>query len=266
MKYGFIGTGNMGSALAKALVKAVEAKEVLLSDHFPEKAEALAKELGAQSAANQEVALRCESIFLGVKPQILPDVLKELAPILRQQKPLLISMAAGVEIGTIEELLGDSLPIIRIMPNTPVALGQGMVLYCCNRLVSSPMLTSFLQDMRFAGRLDFLEESLIDAGCAVSGCGPAYMYLFAEALADGAVACGLSRDKAMIYAAQTMAGAAAMLLETGKHPGALKDAVCSPAGSTIEGVSALEEGGFRACAIRAVKAGFEKNRALGKKK
>ena len=119
--------------------------------------------------------------------------------------------------------------------------------------------------MRFAGRLDCLEENLIDAGCAVSGCGPAYMYLFAEALADGAVACGLPREKALTYAAQTMAGAAAMLLETGQHPGQLKDAVCSPAGSTIEGVSALETGGLRAAAISAVKAGFEKSRTLGKK-
>ncbi len=265
MKYGFIGTGNMGSALARALVKAVEAKDVLLADFLPEKAEALAKELGARSGSNEEAVRQCERIFLGVKPQMLPLVLRALAPLLGEHKPLLISMAAGVEIQTVQELAGVSLPVIRIMPNTPVALGQGMVLYCCNEQVSASVLDSFLSDMRFAGRLDALAENLIDAGCAVSGCGPAYMYLFAEALADGAVACGLSREKALIYAAQTMAGAAAMLLETGQHPGALKDAVCSPAGSTIEGVSALEAGGLRAAAISAVKAGFERNRALGKK-
>ena len=265
MKYGFIGTGNMGSALARALVKAVHAKDVLLADFLPEKAEALAKELGAHSGSNEEAVRQCDRIFLGVKPQRMASVLGELVPLLQEHKPLLISMAAGVEIQTVQKLAGGSLPVIRIMPNMPVALGQGMVLYCCNELVPSQTLDSFLDDMRFAGRLDCLEENLIDAGCAVSGCGPAYMYLFAEALADGAVACGLPREKALTYAAQTMAGAAAMLLETGQHPGQLKDAVCSPAGSTIEGVSALETGGLRAAAISAVKAGFEKSRTLGKK-
>lgn len=265
MKYGFIGTGNMGSALARALVKAVDAQEVLLADFLPQKAEDLAKELGARSGSNAEVLQQCERIFLGVKPQMMPAVLKEAAPLLQKHKPLLISMAAGMSIQTVEELSGGNLPVIRIMPNTPVALGQGMVLYCSNGAVSADVLHSFLADMRFAGRLDCLAEALIDAGCAVSGCGPAYMYMFAEALADGAVACGLPREKALVYAAQTMAGAAAMLLETGLHPGQLKDAVCSPAGSTIEGVSALEAGGLRAAAISAVKAGFEKNCALGKK-
>ena len=160
--------------------------------------------------------------------------------------------------------MGGALPVIRIMPNTPVAVGEGMTQYCCNAQVSRQTVQEFLQDMRYSGHLDELEERLIDAASALSGCGPAYMYLFIEALADGAVACGIPRGKAMEYAAATMAGAAQMVLTTGLHPGALKDAVCSPGGSTIAGVRVLEQHGFRGAAMDCVAAAYEKNKLLGK--
>lgn len=261
MKYGFIGCGNMGGALAKALSKTTT--DIMFADYLPEKAKATAEELGCACGDNKAVAENCERIFLGVKPQVLKSVIGTVAPILAEKKPLLISMAAGVQIKQIEEFAGR-LPIIRIMPNTPVSIGKGMILYCANELVAEGMLEGFVNDMRFAGSFDLIDEKLIDAGSAVSGCGPAFMYMFIEALADGGVACGLPRDKALKYAAKTMAGAAELVLASGKHPGELKDAVCSPGGSTIAGVKALEENGLRASGIEAVIKAFERTKELGK--
>ena len=153
-------------------------------------------------------------------------------------------------------------PIIRIMPNTPVAVGEGMILYDANEWVTSEMLDAFSHALSKAGRLDRLPEGSIDAASALSGCGPAFVYLFSESLADGAVECGLSREKANLYAAQTLYGAAKLLLESGKHPGELKDAVCSPGGTTIAGVHALEEGSFRAATMSAVNAAYQKTLKL----
>jgi pyrroline-5-carboxylate reductase len=195
---------------------------------------------------------------------MMEEALKPLRSVLAERKPLLITMAAGLTIERIEEMAGVKLPVIRIMPNTPVAVGKGMTQYCANELVDGQTLADFLDDMKYAGRMDCLEERLIDAASALSGCGPAYMYIFLEALADGAVACGVPRAKAMEYAAATMVGAAEMVLQTGMHPGALKDAVCSPGGSTIAGVRALEQNGFRGAAMDCVIAACEKNKQLGK--
>ena len=259
MKYGFIGCGNMGGAIATALSRAT--KDILLADHS--KAEALAAQLGCACGSNEEAAA-CQRLLLGVKPQAMGAVLEELQGILRDKKPVLITMAAGLEIATIEKMAGSKLPVIRIMPNTPVAVGKGVIQYCCNELVSEGMVADFLQDMRFAGLLDRIDEKLIDAACSLSGCGPAFAYLFIEALADGAVACGVPREKAMEYACATVAGAAEMVAVTGKHPGALKDAVCSPGGSTIEGVKTLEELGFRGAVMDCVAAAFKRNKELGK--
>ena len=259
MKYGFIGCGNMGGALAKALSETT--KDIMISDYLPEKAESLAKELGCAYGNNQTVAEGCERIFLGVKPQVLRSVVEPIAPELAERKPLLISMAAGIKISQIEEMAGR-VPVIRIMPNTPVSIGKGMILYCANDLVTAEMLDSFVSDMQYAGSFDLIDEKLIDAGSAVSGCGPAFMYMFMEALADGGVTCGLPRDKALRYAAETMAGAAELVLASGKHPGELKDAVCSPGGSTIAGVRALEENGLRAAGIDAVIKAYERTKEL----
>ena len=250
----------MGGAIAKALARVTT--DMVLTDRS-KKAEALARELGC-IYGSADVVARCDRIFLAVKPHMMEEALKPLRSVLAEREPLLITMAAGLTIERIEEMAGVKLPVIRIMPNTPVAVGKGMTQYCANDLVDQQTLADFLDDMRFAGRMDCLEERLIDAASALSGCGPAYMYIFLEALADGAVACGVPRAKAMEYAAATMVGAAEMVLQTGMHPGALKDAVCSPGGSTIAGVRALEQNGFRGAAMDCVIAACEKNKQLGK--
>lgn len=261
MQYGFIGCGNMGGAIARALAKAT--KDFMITDRSG-KANALAQELGCAYGDNETAARTCDRLFLGVKPHMMGVVLEALKPILAERKPLLITMAAGLEIQQIEAFAGCRLPVIRIMPNTPVAVGQGVIQYCRNDLVTEEVLNQVLHDLRFAGRLDGLDEKLIDAASAVSGCGPAYAYLFIEAMADGAVACGVPRAKAMEYAAATLIGAGEMVLATGQHPGALKDAVCSPGGSTIAGVRALEEHGFRGAVMDCVIAAYERNKQLGK--
>ena len=262
MKYGFLGCGNMGGAIARALSKVT--KEIMVTDRSG-RAKALAQELGIRYGTAQEVASSCDRIFLAVKPNMMAQVLEPLQPYFQLHKPLLITMAAGLTMERIGQLAGGSLPVIRIMPNTPVAVGKGMTQYCCNDLVSQETVASFREDLRFSGQLDELEERLIDAASALSGCGPAYAYLFIEALADGAVSCGVPRAKAMEYAAATLIGAGEMVLVTRQHPGALKDAVCSPGGSTIAGVRALEQHGFRGAVMDCVAAAYEKNKELGKK-
>lgn len=261
MKYGFIGCGNMGGAIAKALSKSTA--DILVADRSG-KAKVLAEELGIGYSSNSVIAAQCDRIFLGVKPHMMKDMLALLQDTLSQRKPLLITMAAGLEIRQIEEFVGTRLPVIRIMPNTPTAIGKGVIQYCCNDLVTEEILTDWLSDMAPCGLLDNLEERLIDAASAISGSGPAYMYVFLEALADGAVTCGIPRAKAMEYAAMTMVGAAEMFLETKQHPGALKDAVCSPGGSTIAGLRALESRAFRAAAMDCVIATYNRNKELGK--
>ena len=261
MKYGFIGCGNMGSSLVRALHKSTT--DIAVAD-FSEKSKDFAKELGILHTDNETIIKNCNRIFLGVKPHIMASCLAPLQSLLAEKKPLLISMAAGVEIAKIEELVGCKLPIIRIMPNTPTAVGKGTIVYCRNELVDDETLNDWLSDMAPCGIVDALQESLIDVASALSGSGPAYMYMMIEALADGAVACGLPRDKAMVYAASTMEGAAKMFLASGQHPGALKDAVCSPGGSTIAGVRVLEDKSFRSAAMECVVAAFKKNKELGK--
>ncbi len=260
MKYGFIGCGNMGGAILKALRKTTD--QIMITDRSG-KAKKLAEEYDCIYANSETVAQECDRIFLAVKPQLLPSVLDALKPVLLEKKPLLISMAAGITIRKLESLLDARLPIIRIMPNTPVAVGCGMVQYCCNELVTDEELSGFVADMQHCGKLDKIDERLMDCATALAGCGPAYMYMFAEALADGAVACGLPRDKAIEYAAITMYGSAQMLLETRQHPGTLKDAVCSPGGSTIAGLQALEAHGFRGAVMDCISAAYKRNQELG---
>jgi pyrroline-5-carboxylate reductase len=172
-------------------------------------------------------------------------------------------MAAGISIAAIRTYIGKALPVIRIMPNTPVSLGAGMILYATAD-VSKEAETAFLTAFAKAGVFDKIPEEKIDAGSALSGCGPAFVYAFAEALADGGVECGVPRDKAALYTAQTLLGAAKMLLETGDTPGALKDAVCSPGGTTIAGMHALEKAGLRAAAMDAVQAAYQRTLELKK--
>ena len=257
MKYGFIGCGNMGGAIAKAV--STKCPDLAVTDRSGK-----AKSLGLPYVSAEEIARNAQRIFLGVKPQMMQGVLELLKPILQERKPLLITMAAGLTMEKIDTMAGGGFPVVRIMPNTPTAIGMGVIQYCANELVTQDMLNDWLADMQPCGLLDVLDEKLIDAASALSGSGPAYMYVFLEALADGAVACGIPRAKAYAYAAMTMAGSAEMYLRTKEHPGALKDAVCSPGGSTIAGLKALEEGAFRAAVMNCVAATCNRNKELGK--
>ena len=264
--FAFIGTGNMGGALATAARKALPGESILLANRTPEKARALAEKLGARTADNLAAAREADYLFLGVKPQMMAGMLSGIREALqaRTSPCVLVSMAAGLSIARIREMAGVDFPVIRIMPNTPAAIGQGVVL-CCADGANEEQIQTFKTAMAGAGMLDFIDEHLIDAGSAVSGCGPAFVAMLIEAMADGGVACGLPRQKAQAYAAQTLLGTAALALRTGQHPGAMKDAVCSPAGSTIQGVRALERGGFRSAAFEAVIAAYEKTLEMGKK-
>lgn len=263
MTFGFIGCGNMGGAIARAVCRAVGGENVVLANRTRAKAEKLAGELGCRVGSNAE-ASDCDYLFLGVKPHLMEGVLAELQDLLGSgRRVILVSMAAGLSMSRIRQMAGGDYPVIRIMPNTPSAIGEGMIQYSTLDVTAEEEAV-FLRAMAYAGRLDKLEESLIDAASAVSGCGPAYAAIFMEALADGGVACGLPRAKALEYAAQMLCGSAKLLLESGMHPGQMKDAVCSPGGSTIQGVRTLEEAGFRGAVMDAVIAAFEKNKDLGK--
>ena len=261
---GFIGTGNMGGALARAACKSVPSDQVFLSNRTAEKARALAAELDCRVTDNKAIAQNADLIFLGVKPQYMEEVMAEICPILeaRESRFLLVSMAAGLTIPRIRELAGKNYPVIRIMPNTPSAIGEGMVFYDCSENVTKTVEKIFLESRAGAGRLAPLADRLMDAGSAVAGCGPAFADMFLEALADGGVACGLPRALALESAAQMMIGTAKLMLETGKHPGELKDAVCSPGGATIQGIRALEEAGFRGAVMDAVIAAWEKSQGM----
>lgn len=267
MKYeiGFIGCGNMGGALARAVAKTVSPENILLCDQNEEKVASLAAKLGAKTADICEIAQNCRFVVLGVKPQVLAETLSGIRHLLSGNKDLtLISMAAGVSTERIKEYVGADIPVIRIMPNTPATLGEGVILYTVNGADESAV-SAFRAHFAQAGMIDEIEESRIDAASALSGCGPAFAYIFAEALADAAVECGLPRDKALAYAARTLAGAARMVEEYG-NPAALKDAVCSPGGTTIAGVHALESAGFRAAAMNAVTAAYRRTLELAGKK
>lgn len=264
VKLGFIGVGNMGGALARAARKSVPGACIGLAGRTPEKIKILAEELGCRASGGVGVAKWADYVFLGVKPQMMPELLTELKPELveRPDRFVLVTMAAGLSIARVQELAGGTYPVIRIMPNTPVAVGKGMILYTCGESVTGEEERIFLEAMAGAGRFSRLPERLMDAGSAVSGCGPAFADLFLEAMADGGVACGLPRAQAVELAAQMMLGSAKLALRSGQHPGALKDAVCSPGGATIQGVRALEAAGFRGAVMEAVIASYEKTLEL----
>ena len=264
MTIGFIGTGHMGGALARSAVKAVGSAPVFLSNRTAAKAQALAAELGAAVSDNATIAATCDYIFLGVKPQIMQGLLESLRlPLSQRQTPcVLITMAAGLTIDAIRQMAGLDLPVIRIMPNVACAVGEGLTLYACGSGVTAQQTQEFLHILSASGQLEKLDEHLMDAGSAIAGCGGAFACLFLEALADGAVSCGLPRDKAMRYAQQMLLGTAALAKATGAHPGAIKDSICSPGGTTIAGVRALEEGGLRASAMNAVIAAYERTLEL----
>lgn len=263
-RLGFIGTGNMGGALARAARRKLAGEDLLLANRTEAKAAALAKELGASLSNNRTIAGNADYIFLGVKPQMMGELLAEIGPELgaRKDRFVLVSMAAGLSIRDIQDMAGGDYPVLRVMPNTPCSIGEGMILYTPGPGVTEAETDSFLAAMAGAGRFALIPERLMDAGSAVAGCGPAFVDLFVEALADGGVACGLPRAQAQAFAAQMVLGSARLILESGNHPGVLKDAVCSPGGTTIQGVRKLEEAGFRGAVMDAVIAAFEKNGML----
>ena len=267
MKVGFIGTGNMGGALVRAACKAYDLKNIWIANRTAEKSEAMAKETGCCVSTPEKIAKTCEFIFLGVKPQGMGALLSSLAPIFKDRKDkfTLVSMAAGLEIATLQTMAGGNYPVIRMMPNTPVAVGEGVILYDCSEGVTEETETFFVDLFRYAGLRDKLPEALIDAGTSVAGCGPAFAALFVEGLAKGAEKLGLPSEKAVLYATQMLWGTGKLIAQSGKTPERIRIEVCSPGGSTIEGVKAFQQAGLEEIAIQAVEKAYLRNKELGKK-
>ena len=247
----------MGSALARAAAKTIPGKNITLCDANTGKAEKLAEELHCFALPTDKAVSLADFIFIGVKPQMLKALAEEIRGKILPDT-ILVSMAAGTSIEKIQELFGRH-PIIRIMPNVACGVGEGMILVCKNELVTEENSREFAYAMGEAGKLETIPEKLIDAASAVTGCGPAYVFIMAEAMADGLVACGVPRDKAYTFVSQTILGSAKLMLDSDKNPSALKDSVTSPGGTTIEGVTALERNGFRYALIEAVREAYEKN-------
>lgn len=271
-KVACIGVGMMGGALMRAVVSVVGGQNLVVSDGTPSKAAEFAQATGCQAAtSNGEAVSAAEVIFLAVKPNMIQTVVQEVAPLLAGKT--VVSMAAGLKLATIREMYRSALSTasgpdasvewVRIMPNLPAVVGEGMVALCGLAETCSATLSTVEALLAAAGRVEVVEERLMDAVTAISGSGPAYGFIFIEALADAAVKLGMPRQQACIYAAQTLKGAAAMQLETGRHPADLKDGVCSPAGTTIAAVEALEQKGFRSSIMAAATAAYNRSVELG---
>jgi len=262
---GFIGAGKMATALAGGFIKAklVSEQDLLASDPNPAAREAFAKETRGRTAeSNAEVVRFGRVILLAVKPSQVKEVLSEVSGSFTEQH-LLISIAAGVQLGAMEAALPARSRVIRVMPNTPALVGASASAYALGHSARKEDGALAQQLLGSVGLALEVKESLLDAVTGLSGSGPAYGYVMIEALSDGGVAAGLPREVATRLAAQTLLGAAKMVLETGIHPGSLKDMVASPGGTTIEGLSELEKGGLRGTLISAVRAAAEKSRRLG---
>ncbi|HUA67468.1 MAG TPA: pyrroline-5-carboxylate reductase [Candidatus Saccharimonadales bacterium] len=263
---GFLGAGKMAAALARGFIHAelVGPKDIIAGDPIAAAREKFAEEVGAKTTkTNADVAKAANVLILAVKPDQAVGVLAELRSKFRDDH-LLISIAAGVTLAKIEDSLPAEARVIRVMPNTPTLVGAGASAFAlgkCATAADGELAKRLLSSVGIAFQV---KESLLDAVTGLSGSGPAYVYQFIEALSDGGVAAGLPRDIATNLAAQTVLGAARMVLETGQHPGALKDQVTSPGGTTIEGLHELEKGRLRAIVISAVRAATEKSKKLGR--
>ena len=262
---GFMGAGRMGTALAKGFLgaKLVEPSKLCASDVYPGAREAFAKETGGMAfASNEEVVENAKVLFLSVKPDQVKDVLGGIKDKIKPDH-LIVSICAGVTLSTLEMALNPGAKVVRVMPNTPALVGEAASGFAMGK-ACSPADTELVTKLLGACGVAFaVKESLLDAVTGLSGSGPAYGFIAIEALSDGGVAAGLPRDVAIKLAAQTMLGAAKMVLETGKHPGELKDMVTSPGGTTIEAVHELEKAGVRAAFINAVRAAADKSKKLG---
>jgi pyrroline-5-carboxylate reductase len=263
---GFVGSGNMGEALVNGLLhgRLCRPEQILCSDVRSEKLKMIREKYGAKGTPhNTEVVRQSDIIVLAVKPQIMKPVVDEIAKYLDLSK-LIISIAAGVPLEAIESCAKKELKLIRVMPNICVSVREGISAIAAGKHASKEDLLLAKTIFDSVGKSLFIEEVLLDAVTGLSGSGPAYIFLIIDALADAGVKVGLSRDDALILASQTVLGAAKMLLETGEHPGKLKDLVTSPGGTAIAGLHTLEEGGLRTTLINAVEVATQRSEALGK--
>lgn len=265
-RIGFIGAGQMATALARGMIGAglVDGLQIAASDPDAAARDAFVRATGAKVASNNaELAVECDVVFLAVKPQQLDAILAELDGSVGGET-LVVSIAAGVRLAVLTEGLGNEVRLVRVMPNTPCLVGLGACGYCVGPTANqqdAQLVDAVLKAVGVAFRV---EEKLLDAVTGLSGSGPAFVYLMIEALSDGGVRMGLPRQVATTLAAQTLRGAAAMVLSTGEHPGQLKDRVTSPGGTTIAGIQALEQGGLRAALMAAVEAAALRSIELGR--
>lgn len=262
MKISCIGTGAMGGAIMRSVCKKYDVKDIKVTDKNTEMGKAFADETGATFVETNKEVLDADYIFLAVKPQFLGDVFAEIAGSI-SPKSVIISMAAGVKLEKLKNWAPKA-RFIRMMPNVCAMIGEAMTAVVADETISAEEFETAQEILSAAGKVEVVPEKLMDCVTAVSGSGPAFVFMFIEALADAAVRCGMPRSQAYTYAAQTVYGSAGMVLETGKNPAVLKDMVCSPAGTTIEGVAALEENGFRNAVIKAVTVACDRSIALGK--
>lgn len=262
MKIACIGTGAMGSAIMRSVCKKYDVRDITVTDAFASKAQEFANEVGCNfNASNIQTIKDAKYVFIAVKPAFLESLFKEIGPSISPDT-VVISMAAGVKIEKLESYAKAR--FIRIMPNVAAQISEAMIALSCNGNITKDELKEAIEILSATGRVEQVPEKLMDCVTGVSGSGPAFVFMFIEALADAAVRCGMPRAQAYTYAAQTVKGSADLVLATGRHPGELKDSVTSPAGTTIEGVAALEENGFRSAVIKAVTAATQKSIELGK--
>lgn len=264
MKIGFIGLGNMASAIIGGILnkQILKPEDIVGADKFPEAAQKAKDRYGIGICeSNSEVVTRADILFLAVKPVYLAEVIAQIKDSVTENT-VLVSIVAGKTVAWIEKEFGKTIKLVRCMPNTPALVGEGCTAMCSNAQVTKREEEEVLRLLQAFGKADKISESLMDAVVGVSGSAPAYVFLFIEAMADAAVLAGMPRKQAYEFAAQAVLGSAKMVLETGKHPGELKDMVCSPAGTTIEAVKVLEEMGMRAAVMNAVEACVEKSKNL----
>lgn len=264
MKLGFIGTGNMASAIIDGIIKhkMVPASEIIGADLSKAGRERTKQQFGIHVAAsNIEVAEKADVIILSVKPQFYADVIQEIKEHVTDRQ-IIITIAPGKTLAWLREQFGKDVKIIRTMPNTPAIAGAGMTAICPGRHLQEEEISYARSLLESFSRVEIVPERLMDTVTAVSGSSPAYVFLFIEAMADAAVSGGMPRAQAYRFAAQAVLGSAKLLLDTGKHPGELKDMVCSPAGTTIEAVRVLEAHGFRSAVFEAMKTCEEMSRNM----
>jgi pyrroline-5-carboxylate reductase len=265
-RLGFLGAGKMATALGRGWINTGQfpVDRVLASDPSPQAREAFARETGAGSVAdNRDVVMKSDVLILAVKPQFVAQALTEVQQVL-SARHLLVSIAAGVTLRQLAQLAGSNVRLVRVMPNTPSLVGECAAAYSVGDTATSEDQALVNRLFDALGRAFCVPEGLLDAVTGLSGSGPAYVYVIIEALSDGGVRMGLPRDVATVLAAQTVLGAARMVLEMGLHTGQLKDMVTSPGGTTIAGLHALERGGLRAALMDAVEAATQRATELGR--